>query len=584
MNIYKRIFAYVPDSKALAGVSILLSLLSAFAVASGYYLIYEFFNYVIVLADANNLWQRAIVICVVMTISWLLYIASGTLSHKVAFRIETNLKKKGIEGITNASFRFFDTHTSGFVRKTIDDNTAKTHAAVAHMLPDNTRAFSMPILCLGLAFAINLKVGLVLLLLAIASAFVMSLMMGNKGFMKSYQDALGKLASETVEYIRGMQVIKVFGNQVQSFESLNKAIDDYSKYVYRYSISCQKSYVIYQLIFFGIVPILTIPTCLFASKLGAGREIALSLIMIFFMSGILFVTFMNVMWASKNIYDATYCLDNLEKLYNEMQEDKLSYGDMTTFPNCNIEFDNVSFSYGDKEVLSGFSLSLQEKKIYALVGSSGSGKSTIAKLLSGFYKVDSGAIKIGGFPLENYTKECITSNIAFVFQNPNLFKKSIYENIALARPGASREDVMGVIKLSGCLEIIDRFPERENTMIGSKGVYLSGGEKQRIAIARALLKDAPIVVFDEASASIDADSEYKLLTAFRSLMKGRTVILIAHRLSTIKSVDEILVVEGGQIAERGTHNELEEQNGIYSRLRELYDSTSDWRVSNEELA
>ena len=266
-----------------------------------------------------------------------------------------------------------------------------------------------------------------------------------------------------------------------------------------------------------------------------------------------------------------------------MQEDKLSYGRREHFDNFNIEFENVSFSYGENKVLRNMSFSLDEKKTYALVGHSGSGKSTIAKLLSGFYKIDSGAIKIGGFPLEEYTKEAIIRNISFVFQDSKLFKKSIYENVALADDKAGREEVMEAMSLAGCDEIIAKFKERENTIIGSKGVHLSGGEKQRIAIARAILKKSSIIIMDEASAAIDADNEYELQKAFKNLMKDKTVIMIAHRMTSIQNVDEIIVLENGKLMERGDNETLIRKNGIYSRLLNLYNTANDWRVSNEKL-
>ena len=239
----------------------------------------------------------------------------------------------------------------------------------------------------------------------------------------------------------------------------------------------------------------------------------------------------------------------------------------------------MSFSYGENKVLENLSFSLEEKKTYALVGHSGSGKSTIAKLLSGFYKVDSGAIKIGGHSLSEYTKDAIIKNIAFVFQDSKLFKKSIYDNVALADEKASREEVMSALRLAGGDEIIAKFKEREKTVIGSKGVYLSGGEKQRIAIARAILKKSPIVIMDEASASIDADNEYELQKAFKNLMKDKTVIMIAHRMTSIRNVDEIIVLENGQIAERGNNDSLVKKQGLYSRLMTLYETANEWRVS-----
>lgn len=483
----------------------------------------------------------------------------------------------------DASFRFFDLNASGFIRKTIDDNAAKTHTAVAHMLPDNTQAALVPILSLILSFAVSVRVGIIILVLSISCALLLKGMMGNGEFMKLYQASLDKLSAETVEYIRGMQVVKIFGTKVESFKSLYTAIMDYSKYAYQYSLSCKKPYVLYQWIFLGIIAIVSIPSAFFLTGLEEPKFVAVEFIMVFLLSGVMMVSFMKIMWAGMNIFNAGYAVKTLEELYDKMKVDKLCYGQRNIFENFNIEFENVTFAYNENKVLENVSFSLDEKKSYALVGHSGSGKSTIAKLLSGFYKVDSGVIKIGGYPLESYTKEAVVEAISFIFQDSKLFKKSIYENVSLADKNATREEVLNAMKLAGCDEIINKFPNKENTIIGSKGVYLSGGEKQRIAIARAILKKSNIIIMDEASASIDSDNEYELQKAFKNLMKDKTVIMIAHRLTSIKSVDEILVLEDGKIVERGNSKQLLEKNGLYHKLFALYNSANDWRVANEKL-
>lgn len=284
------------------------------------------------------------------------------------------------------------------------------------------------------------------------------------------------------------------------------------------------------------------------------------------------------MWVSMYSFQANYAIDTLNNLYEDMGKDTLNYGEETIFEDYSIEFKNVDFAYKEKLVLKNLSFNLEGNKSYALVGSSGSGKSTIAKLISGFYKVDGGEILIGKKPIEKYKKEALIKNIAFVFQDSKLFKKSIYENVALAKENATKEEVMKALKDAGCMEILEKFKERENTIIGSKGVYLSGGEKQRLAIARAILKDSQIVIMDEASAAIDADNEYELQKAFKNLMKNKTVIMIAHRLTSIKALDEILVLEDGKIIERGSHQELMEKNGKYKSLQEEYKVANDWRV------
>ena len=261
-----------------------------------------------------------------------------------------------------------------------------------------------------------------------------------------------------------------------------------------------------------------------------------------------------------------------------MHKEALWHGSREMADNFDIEFDHVTFGYGEKPVLKDVSFTLKQNHSYALVGASGSGKSTIAKLISGFYRVDQGRIKIGGFPLEDYSEKSILGNIAFVFQDVKLFKTSLYENVAMANVSASREKVMEAFHRAGCDSILDKFNDREKTIIGSKGVYLSGGEKQRIGIARAILKNARIVIMDEASAAVDPENEHELQKAFAELMKDKTVIMIAHRLTSVRNVDEILVIEDGQVIERGSDSELMKQESRYKFFQDLYAQANEWRV------
>ncbi len=583
MKVYKKLFTYVGEKKGLSFIAILFSIASAFASVYGYYFIYRFLENLIIQGDLSLANSLAIKSVIVLTIGAVLYMVSGLFSHMLGFRLETNLRKKGIDGLEEASFRFFDLNPSGKIRKIIDDNAAQTHQVVAHMIPDSSQAIVTPILGLILGFAVSIRVGITLLALSIIGAFILGSMMGEQEFMKVYQEALGKLSAETVEYVRGMQVVKIFGASVESFKSLHKAIQDYSKYAYEYSLSCKRPYVLYQWLFFGIVAILIIPVVYSMDKLGDKNVILLELIMILFLSGLMFVSFMRIMWFSMYIFQGNYAVDSLENIYNDMQKDKLEHGDEENFKNYDIEFENVSFAYSENSVIENLSFKLEEGKSYALVGPSGSGKSTIAKLISGFYKVDEGAIKIGDKPLEAYTNEALIKAISFVFQDSKLFKASIYENVSLANKNASRDEVMRALNLAGCDLILDKFPQRENTIIGSKGVYLSGGEKQRIAIARAILKNSKIIIMDEASASIDADNEYELQKAFKNLMAGRTVIMIAHRLSSIKNVDEIIVIENGKIVGRGSDEQLNKENSMYKNLQDMYNSANEWRVGYEKV-
>lgn len=584
INVYKKLINYVPEKKHLLFLTIFFSIASAVIQIVAFYYLYEFLKNLIVQGNTENAKNYAIIIAVSLSCGGLIYLLSLVVSHLFAFRLETNLRKFGIDGLTKASFRFFDINSSGRTRKLLDDNAAQTHMSVAHLIPDNTGAVLMPILVLTLGFFISVRVGIALLVLALASMIMMKLMMGEKEFLKIYQGSLEKLSAETVEYIRGMQVVKIFGVDVRSFKALNSAIKEYAKYASDYSQSCRRPYVLFQEMFLGISAILVPIILLFININVDPKGLAVELIMVFFLSGVLFIYIMKVMYLSMYTFQAKDAVEKLENLYDEMQKDSLLFGAETNFANYDIEFNNVSFGYTDnKLILENVSLKLQEGKSYALVGASGSGKSTMAKLISGFYKINAGEIKIGGMPLTNYTKEAIIKNIAFVFQDAKLFKISLYDNVAIAKKSADKEEVMQAMHMAGCDNIIAKFKDKENTLIGSKGVHLSGGEKQRIAIARAILKNAKIIIFDEASAAVDPDNEHQLQKAFANLMKDKTVIMIAHRLTTIENMDEIIVLENGKIVERGTNEKLMQINSIYKHFQDVYKEANDWRVLDEEI-
>lgn len=583
MKVYKKLFSYVPNQLYFGWVAILFSVVSVCLTVWGYQVIYQFLEMLIVQKQVNIAETYALKTVILLTIGAFLYVFSGIFSHVLGFRLETNLRKKGIEGLTQANFRFFDLNSSGLIRKTIDDNAAKTHVSVAHLIPDSAQAVLTPILVIVLGFCISIRLGIILLLMLFLGLFLFKKMMGNNNFIKNYQNALATLSSETVEYVRGIQVIKIFGAKVTSFKALYQAIQDYSKYAYDYSLSGKKPFVWFQWLFFSVVAVAILPVIILLDKVAAPEMMAVELMMLLFLSGVMFVSFMRVMYVSMYLFEANYAVENLEILYKEIQQDQLTYGKETTFSSYQIELEDVSFSYREDNVLTDFSLTFEEGKSYALVGSSGSGKSTIAKLISGFYQVDKGTIKIGNKKITDYTKEAIIETIAFVFQDSQLFSKSIYDNVALANPKASRQEVLEALKLAGCNPILDKFEDRENTVIGSQGVYLSGGEKQRLAIARAMLKNSKIVIMDEASASIDPDNEYELQKAFQHLMREKTVIMIAHRLSSIKTVDKIIVLEDGQVIEEGTHDELIEQGKTYKELIEQYEGANEWRFNNEAV-
>lgn len=578
MDIYKKLFKYVPDKKYLIYSGIFMSIISSALSVLPYWFLYKFLNEFILKKNFEQAQYYAFIIFIIMVLQSLIYFFAAWLTHLFAFRLESNLRKKGIEHLMNASFYFFDVNQSGRIRKIIDDNATDTHMIVAHLIPDITLALITPILLFVIMFSVDIYLGIATVILTILSAIFTILMYGDIKFMDKYNKSLERVNSESVEYVRGMQVLKIFKASIFSFKSFYDSIIDYSKSAYEYSKSCKNPFVIFQIILLGASAYI-IPFAIMLSK-GTQNNLEVMIKLIFFTCfiGTLFSCYMRIMYVGMHQYMASQAVDKLETLFGEMEKNGIKYGTDTYFKDYNIEFKNVSFKYDDKFILENLSFKLNENKTYALVGSSGGGKSTIAKLISGFYKIDEGEILIGDKNITNYSRESLMNNISFVFQNSKLFKTTIFENVKIGNENASYEEVMKALKMARCDDILDKFKTRENTIIGSKGVYLSGGEIQRIAIARAILKDAKIIILDEASAASDPENEHEIQLAFSNLIKEKTVIIIAHRLSSIKNADEILVVDKGQIVERGTDTELLKNNGRYKFLQDLFSQANEWRI------
>ncbi len=577
MEIYKKMFKYVPEKKWYIVISVICSALSAFLTVGAYYYVYEFLIKLLSL-NLQSAWDAGMKVVLLLISGSIVYYISVILSHIFAFRLETNLRKYGINLLSKASFKFFDLYPSGLVRKLIDDNASNTHTAVAHLIPDNARGMFSPLLAIMLGFFIDIKLGVTLLALVGISVFILSKMMGEQKFMEKYQKSLEVLSDETVEYVRGIQVVKIFRTSITTFRSLYEAIMNYSKNAYEYAQSCKIPYTIYNWIFFGLVCIVLPVLFFFEDIVNIDIRILVELLMLFFLTGVIFAAFMKIMYIGMHTFQGSECIRKLEDLYESMEKERMVFGSVSEFKNYNIDFENVTFAYKDRNVIENLSFSLDEGKIYALVGESGSGKTTIAKLISGFYSVNEGVIKIGDIPIQNYSYETLSKNIAFVFQNSKLFKTDIYTNVAIGRKNATRKEVLNALHLASCDSILDKLPNRENTVIGSKGINLSVGEKQRIAIARAILKDAKIIIMDEASASTDPENEYEIQKAFKSLIRGKTVIMIAHRLSAIKNVDEILVMEKGKIIERGSDLSLSKYESKYDAYKKMYGKANEWRL------
>lgn len=573
--IYKKLKTYVPERIGLAYAGILMALAgAAFSVVSYYYL-YRFLRKIIVDADVEGAVSLAGFVVIFLIANTVVYFLALWSTHMLAFRLETNLKKQGIRHLMRASFDFYDRNESGRIRKIIDDNTAMTHSSVAHMIPDLTTAVFVPLFGIPLAFYADWRIGVLFTVSFLSGALFIRNMMGDQNFMTQYLAASDKMNSGAVEYVRGIHVLKIFKTSVQSLKEFYQSVTEYADLALQYSLSCRRWYVIFQVLYNAIF--------LAALFFGYGGSADLRSQLVGFLfyalfNGVLYLALNKVMYLGMHIYQATSCIEKIEMLFGEMEEKKLPAGQREEMDGYSIEFRDVTFGYEEQKIVENLSFKLEEGKTYALVGASGGGKSTLARLISGFYRLDSGQIFIGGHDISEYTEKAMTKNIANVFQDAKLFKKSIYENVKLGRPEATREKVMEALYLAQCDEILDKLEKREDTVIGSKGVHLSGGEVQRIAIARAILKDAKIIILDEASAAADPENEYELQLAFANLMKGKTVIMIAHRLSSITGVDEILVIDDGKVIERGNHRELMGQDSAYRNLQEEFMKANEWRV------
>ena len=578
MKLYKKLFSYAKEKSVYGYAAVILSALATTFWVLPFWYLWKFLEGIFILKNTQKAGLYVTYIIFYLILYIVTYFIALMSSHLLAFRLESNLRKIAAQNLMEASFSFYDLNPSGKVRKLIDDNAAQTHTIVAHLIPDITGAFVLPILLLLLMFYVDIRLGIFLILVIILGGLPMAFLMGDSKFMERYMSSIERMNAKAVEYVRGMQVLKIFGTSVESFKGFYDAIVAYSTDTLNYSLSCRIPYVLFQVIF-NIVIVLPIPFAYFFIRNDGDMYVILAKLIFFAcLSGLVYSTLMKVMHVNMYHSQAQMVVEKLETLIEDMKSKSISFGNVSEMKSYNIEFDKVSFAYENELVLENLSFKLEGGKTYAIVGASGGGKSTIAKLISGFYPLNSGKILIGNVDLKDYTEESIMKNIAFVFQNTKLFKKSIYDNVRLANPNSTKEEVMQALHSACCDDILDKFPERENTVIGSTGVYLSGGETQRIAIARAILKNAKVIILDEAGAAADPENEYQIQQAFSNLMKGKTVIMIAHRLSSIVNVDEILVIYGGKIIERGNHKELIEKNGKYKYLQDSFNKANEWRV------
>ena len=530
---------------------------------------------------ARNLPHNGWMAVLFAVIAVLVYIAGLMCSHLGAFRIATNLRIQAMEHIVKLPLGLAERIGSGKLRKIVNESSAATETYLAHQLPDRAGAIATPCGLLVLLFVFDWRLGLLSLAPVLLGFLIMMTMTGSRmqQKMKEYQNALDDMSNEAVEYVRGIPVVKTFGQTIFSFKKFKGSIDRYKTWVIAYTKELRTPMMLYTAAINGVFAFLIAGGLLLTQK-GVTPEFLLNLIFYIIITPIISVALTKIMFQSEN---AMIVDDALQRIDSVLNLDPLKETDHPQHPeNGSVELQNVSFSYdGEKDVLKGVSLSIPAGRTVALVGPSGGGKTTLANLISRFFDPQSGVVKIGGVDVRSIPKKELMDTVAFVFQNSRLIKASILENVRMGKPDATREEILAALQNAQCDDIIEKLPNGVDTVIGTKGVYLSGGEQQRIAIARVMLKNAPVLILDEATAFADPDNETRVQAALSNLSRGKTVIMIAHRLSTVVGVDKIYVVKDGQIAESGSSRELLAQGGLFSRMWQNYQTSVRWKVAKE---
>lgn len=531
-------------------------------------------------SGAGNMVHNGWMAVIFAIIAVLIYISALMCSHVAAFRIASNIRIKAMHHILNLPVGEIELMGSGKMRKIVNESSAATETYLAHQLPDKAGAIATPIGLIFLLFAFDWRLGLLSLAPVFIAFIIMMCMTGAKmqAKMTEYQNALEDMSNQAVEYVRGIPVVKTFGQTVFSFKRFNGAIDNYGKWVIAYTKDLRTPMIFYTAAINGVFVFLIAGALLLSGK-AADSGFLLNLIFYIIITPIISITLTKIMFSSENamiVDDAMKRIDSILNLQPLPEKGRLRPQD------ASVQLINVSYSYdGAKDAVHGVSMDIAGGQTIALVGASGGGKTTVAGLIARFLEAREGKILIGGTDIQSIPKNELMDNIAIVFQNSRLLKASILDNVRLARPNAGREAVIKALEAAQCSDIIEKLPEGIDTVIGSRGIFLSGGEQQRIAIAQAILKDAPIIILDEATAFADPDNESRVQAALSSLAKGRTVIIIAHRLTTVLGADRIFVLDGGEIKEQGTHQELIEQNGLYSQMWKSYQTSIQWKVQKE---
>ena len=514
--------------------------------------------------------------------SILLYFAALMSTHIAAFRTARNIRRAAMTHVLKLPLGFFTGNQSGRLRKLIDDNAGLTEDLLAHKLPDLAATAVTPIAAIVVLFLFDWRMGLLCLFTMVLALLSMCLMMGGKnaGFFHRYQKEIERMSGEAVEYVRGIPVVKMFQQTIYSFKAFYAAIQDYSNLASQYAMSCRTGQTCFLTFINGAFALL-IPAVLLIASGGDVRTALVNFIFYALFAPACGQMINRIMYMSEAVMEADEAIGRLDEILSQqpMEEPKVQKSPV----NDAVTFDHVTFTYpgASRPALEDVSFSVRPGEVVALVGPSGGGKTTAASLIPRFWDVDSGSVTVGGADVRELDSAALMGQVAFVFQDTRLFKESLLENIRAARPDASREEVLAAAHAAQCDDILEKLPQGLDTVVGAKGVYLSGGEQQRIALARAILKDAPIVVLDEATAFADPENEHQIQKAFETLTRNKTVLMIAHRLSTVQNADNIIVLNEGKIAEQGSHSALLEKSGVYAAMWADYQRSAQWKVGKE---
>ncbi len=564
------------------GLSAISAVLLLIPVISVWYGVKEIFEMYPTITLTESLLDCAYTALWSAIVSIFIYGCGLMCTHAVAFRVAHIMKSKAIEKLMSLPLGYFTETGSGKIRRTLNETIAKTETYLAHQMPDMIAAFVTPIAVLIFVFTYDWRLGLISLIPLVLACIAMAFMMGTGTAerLRQYQTALESMNNEAVEYVRGISVVKTFGQSIFSFKKFHKTIQEYRGFVTGYSTSCRVPMVSFQTCLGCVSLFLVFGGIIIFSFTSDLKSFLLDFLFYLFFTPIYGFMMMRLMWVSQNTQMAQDAIDRTDDMLNEQN---LPYKTESKKPTSyDITLDNVTFAYprAEKNAVEDIHISIKEGQTVALVGGSGGGKSTIATLIARFFDVNEGSVTIGGVDVRDISEADLMHSISFVFQNTNLYKMSILDNVREGNPDATEEAVLNALKLARCEDIIAKFPDGIHTQIGAKGVYLSGGESQRIAIARAILKDAPIILLDEATAFTDPENEHEIQLAMEKLAENKTVLMIAHRLSTIQNADKIFHIDQGKLIEQGTHLELLEAKNKYFEMWEEYNRAFVWEESN----